>query len=96
MTIRTATEADVRQERACAYADGADMARAHMFDALTSGLTLEQANDYAREMCTSASTAIAEGTIGRATREEVHKAIRAKYNVQCTAIMATAGHKRLG
>jgi hypothetical protein len=96
MTTRTATEADVRDERSNAYADGGDMARAHMFDALSSGLTLQQADAYAREMIESASRAIVENTIGRAERRAAREAIRAKHNVRCDAIMANIGHKRLG
>lgn len=89
-----AIEAEIRAERANAYADGAEMAMAHLFDALTSGKDMETAWGYARAMIESASSAINSGTASRAERREARETIREQWGVRCNSIMAdVADHK---
>lgn len=92
MTRYTATERDIRNKRANAYQDGGDLALSHMFDALSSGLTVREATGYTKDMIASAAQAIVDGTVGRKGREEARAAIRNKWNVKCEAHMGNTGH----
>lgn len=86
MTRYTATEADVKAERAASYADGIDMGIAHVLDALASGKTVADAIDFAKAMGMCGEAGI-RGDIPLKDRREARKDVRTRHGVEAGACL---------
>ena len=94
MNRYTATEADIRAERASAYRDGGDLGISHMFDALASGKDMETAVAYAKAMIAAAEKRMLDDTalrLGSKQREEM----RAQWGVSLCGTMGDVGNLTL-
>lgn len=75
-----ATENDVRDERASSYLDGAELATAHMVDALANGKTVNEAMAYTKAM-TEAAAQHTRHNSSRTARQTTRETIRAEHGI---------------
>ena len=80
MTNRTATESEVRSERASSYLDGAGMGMAHLIDGLAAGKSVDEALDYAKAMIDAAAQNLRDNA-ALSARNDTRLRIRAEHSM---------------